>query len=96
MMIRAKLFMDYPAEYCECGGSVTIIKTQRNHPLARPIHIGHQLSEQYSCEDRIKQSRLPQKGHTELGGPDCRGYYQQYLPREVRCRLYTILENGYS
>ena len=34
MVIMAKQFKDYPAEYYELGVSVAIVKTRRNHPLA--------------------------------------------------------------
>jgi len=34
MVIMAKQFNDYPAEYYERGVSVAIVKTRRNHPLA--------------------------------------------------------------
>jgi len=34
MVIMAKQFKDYPAEYYERGVSVAIVKTRRNHPLA--------------------------------------------------------------
>jgi branched-chain amino acid aminotransferase len=34
MVIMAKQFKDYPAEYYKRGVSVAIVKTRRNHPLA--------------------------------------------------------------
>lgn len=34
MVITAKQFKDYPAEYYERGVSAAIVKTRRNHPLA--------------------------------------------------------------
>jgi branched-chain amino acid aminotransferase len=34
MVIMARPFKDYPAEYYERGVSVAIVKTRRNHPLA--------------------------------------------------------------
>ena len=36
MVIVAKPFHDYPAEYYERGVSVAVVKTRRNHPLALP------------------------------------------------------------
>lgn len=39
MVIAAKPFHDYPAEYYDRGVSVAVVKTVRNHPLALPPSI---------------------------------------------------------
>src|SRR5512144_230083 len=36
IVIAAKPFHDYPAEYYERGVNVSVVKTRRNHPLALP------------------------------------------------------------